>query len=78
MKITVRLVSIGGDVDATPRERDVDDGTSVDDIAVTLGLSGEETYAVLVNDMPIPPAKRAGHILYEGDRLTVFPPIRGG
>ncbi len=78
MKVSIRLVSIGGDVDASPKEREIATGTSVADITETLGLSSEETYAVLVNDLPVAPDDRSDRMLEDGDRVTVFPPIKGG
>jgi len=78
MKVFIRLVSIGGDVDSSPVERDVDAGTDVEALIRSLGLDPTETFAVLIDDMPVAPADRAKRLLADGDRVTVFPPIKGG
>lgn len=58
--------------------RDMPDGTSVSDLLTELDLSHEETYAVLLNDLPVSIEERDQARLSDGDKFTVFPPIKGG
>jgi len=58
--------------------REMPDGTSVADMLTELDLPQEETYAVLVNDLPVSIGDRPHTHLCDGDKFTVFPPIKGG
>ena len=55
------------------RAMDLPDGTTVGQVITTLGLP-EEPRIVFVNGRHAPDE----HILAEGDRLAVFPPVAGG
>lgn len=78
MKIDVRIVSMHGASAEGAGVRDVPEGYSVADMLTTLDLPPEDTYAVLVNDLPVAIEDREGELLSDGDKVTVFPPIRGG
>ncbi len=78
MKIDVRIVSMHGDANRETGLHDVPDGTTVTGLLGSLSLSGEETYAVLLNDMPVGLDEREETVLSPGDKVTVFPPIMGG
>lgn len=52
---------------------EVADGTTVDDLAVRLGIE-EEPAVVCVNDQETHRSRR----LHEGDVVTFFPPLAGG
>lgn len=78
MKITVRLVSIGGSHIGGERVHEVCDGFRLGDIPTLVGLENEDSLAMLVNNMPVPPTGRDAHVLHDNDLVTVFPPIRGG
>lgn len=52
---------------------DVADGTTVDDLAVRLGIE-EEPAVVCINDQETHRSRR----LHEGDVVTFFPPLAGG
>ena len=83
MKIPVKLISIQG---PPPPEFDEDGNGVVEaapdatlaDVLSAMGLPGNEAYVTLVNDDPVPPKERANRRLDPADRLTVFPPIKGG
>lgn len=77
MKIVIKLVSIGGG-ESGESEREVAEDTRLADIPAMVGLDDDETFAMLVNNMPVPPEERPSHVLSEGDLITVFPPIKGG
>ena len=54
------------------------DGATVSSMMTRLGLPGNETYLVIVNDSTVPKDKRATHKLAEGDRIAIVPPLKGG
>ena len=54
------------------------DGATVSSMMTRLGLPGNETYLVIVNDSTVPKDKRATHKLSEGDRIAIVPPLKGG
>lgn len=58
--------------------REMPDGLSVADMLIELALPQEDTYAVMVNDMPVSIDDRPHTQLSDGDKFTVFPPIKGG
>lgn len=78
MKIDIRIVSMHGASAQGAGMRDVPEGYSVADMLTELDLPPEDTYAVLVNDLPVAIDDREDRILVDGDKFTVFPPIRGG
>jgi molybdopterin converting factor small subunit len=53
---------------------DVDEGCSVADVARALGIPGDLSRIVLVNDRDAEDDRR----LVEGDVVTLFPPLAGG
>ncbi len=59
---------------------DLDAGAcaSPDDVLAMLDLPGGETSMILINGASVAPGERAALRLEEGDKLTVFPPIKGG
>lgn len=58
--------------------REVPDGASVAEMLTELDLPQEDTYAVLVNDLPVSIEDRSHTRLSDGDKFSVFPPIKGG
>lgn len=78
MKITIRLVSIGGGRDGGDSVHDVAEDFVLGKVPALVGLEHEDSLAMLVNNMPVPPAERATHVLSDSDMVTVFPPIKGG
>jgi len=78
MRITIKLVSLGGSRDGGNAEHTVGEDFVLGDVPALVGLEHEESLAMLVNNMPVAPAERATHTLSEGDVVTVFPPIKGG
>ncbi|MDH5410721.1 MAG: MoaD/ThiS family protein [Alphaproteobacteria bacterium] len=54
------------------------EGASVSSLMTRLGLPGNETYLVIVNDTTVPKDRRLTHKLSEGDRIAIVPPLKGG
>ncbi len=78
MKLDIRVVSMHGASDEASGIRDVPDGTTANGLIHVLKFSMEETYALMVNDMPVAVPDRDTYILNDGDKVTIFPPIKGG
>ena len=57
-----------------PLVMDVDAGATVADVVAGLGVPPEEVAIVMVNGVH----RDVEHVLAEGDRLALFPPIAGG
>jgi len=53
---------------------DVPDGTTLDEIRVTLGLPAEEVKVIMVNHLQADPEDLAA----DGDRITYIPAVAGG
>lgn len=54
------------------------EGTTVAGLLRQLGIPGEGSYLIVVNDSTIPRDKRDGHVLSAGDAVAIVPPLRGG
>lgn len=54
------------------------DGTTISGMMVRLGLPGDETYLVIVNDSTVAKNRYAAHVLADGDRVSIVPPLKGG
>lgn len=52
----------------------VEEGVTIQDVADQLGIPKSEVKLTFVNGRLCPP----GHILKDGDRLGIFPPVGGG
>ncbi|MFQ5763892.1 MAG: MoaD/ThiS family protein [Rhodospirillales bacterium] len=83
MRVPVKLISVHGRLppgfdDDGDGVVEAADGATLADVLGALDLPWDEDYVTLVNDEPVPPAKRARRVLAGGDALTVFPPIKGG
>ncbi len=78
MKLDIRVVSMSGASNEASGVREVPDGTTANGVIEALNLSMEETYALMVNDMPVAIPDRDSHVLEDGDKVTIFPPIKGG
>ncbi len=78
IKVSVELIAIArGD---RPRTSclELPDGATPDDLLEALDLPGDEPYMTLVNGLPVAPGRRAATRLAEGDKVIVFPPLKGG
>ncbi len=64
-----------GDVSGT---REFPDGLSAHELLIQLEMPPEESYAVMINDIPVSLPDRTSRILLDGDKVTIFPPIKGG
>lgn len=78
MKIDVHIVSMHGSSEKGAGLRDVPNSMTVSGMLLELDLPPEDTYAVLLNDMPVGIDERDSTRLSDGDKFTVFPPIKGG
>lgn len=81
MKVTVKMSGliakfVPGSGDGV--EVSLVDGATVTTVMTRLGLPGNETYLVIVNDSTVPKDKRATHKLSDGDRVAIVPPLKGG
>lgn len=52
--------------------------STVSSLMTRLGLPGNETYLIIVNDSTVPKDKRATYKLSDGDRIAIVPPLKGG
>ena len=59
-------------------EYDLPDGASVAELMDRLGIPGDGKHLVIVNDTAIPRAERPRHLLGDGDRISIVPPLKGG
>lgn len=59
-------------------EYDLPDGASVAELMDRLGIPGGGKHLVIVNDTAVPQAERQRHVLGDGDRLSIVPPLKGG
>ncbi len=57
---------------------DIEEGATPVQVMDRLGMPAEGSYLVILNDTVVPKAERAGHVLQDGDRLAIVPPLRGG
>ncbi len=62
-----------GEGGRAPREFELAEGTTIADIILSLGLP-DEPRVVFVNGRHAPD----DHVLAEGERLAIFPPVAGG
>jgi len=81
MKVTVKMSGliarqVPGSAEGT--EMRLLDGTTISGLMARLGLPGNETYLVIVNDSTVANDRRASHVLSDGDRISIVPPLKGG
>ena len=78
MKIGVELIAIARAHHPRHGCVELDDGATPDDLLDALALPGDEPYMTLVNGLSVAPGQRAATRLSEGDKVVVFPPLKGG
>ncbi len=81
MKVTVKMSGliaqfVPGSADGV--EMSLIDGATVSSLMTRLGLPGDESYPVIVNDSTVPTDKRTAYKLSDGDRIAIVPPLKGG
>lgn len=54
------------------------EGTTISGLMARLGLPGDESYLVIVNDSTVPKERIKTHVLADGDRISIVPPLKGG
>jgi len=59
-------------------ELQLPDGTTVGGLTDRIGLPGDKTCLVVVNDVAVPLKRRTGHVLHDGDSISIVPPLKGG
>ncbi len=57
---------------------DIEEGATPAQVMDRLGMPGEGSYLVILNDTVVPKAERTERGLCEGDRLAIVPPLKGG
>ncbi|MBT6096325.1 MAG: MoaD/ThiS family protein [Rhodospirillaceae bacterium] len=83
MKVKIKLLSMAGGPppgfdEFGERTVDAASATNVADVVASLSLPSEESYTTIVNGEAVPVDARAGHVLSDGDEITLFPAIQGG
>ena len=81
MKVTVKMSGMIAKIvpgSAEGIEVKLLEGATLSSLMTQLGLPGNETYLVIVNDSTVPKDRRATHKLSEGDRIAIVPPLKGG
>ena len=81
MEVTLKMSGLiarklPGSVDGTTMT--LVDGTTISSLMARLGLPGDESYLVIVNDTTVAKDRRKTHVLSDGDRVSIVPPLRGG
>ena len=78
MKINVELIALVHGHGRYHDCVDLEDGATPDDLLEVLALPDDESYMTLVNGLSVAPRRRAATRLAEGDKVTIFPPLKGG
>lgn len=83
MKVTVKLVAYLGDPvpgidDQGNGVIELPEGTTLAGLLARLDVAGAELSLTLVNDAAVRESDQTARLLGDGDRVTVFPPIKGG
>ena len=81
MKVTVKMSGlIARQVPGSAEGIEVSllDGSTVRSLMTRLGLPGNETYLVIVNDSTVANDRRASYVLSNGDKVAIVPPLKGG
>lgn len=83
MKVTVKLAGlITGHLPAgssgNQAEIEIAEGATVSALMAQLGLPGEGSYLVIVDDETVPKARRGTHSLTDGASVAIVPPLKGG
>lgn len=81
MKVTIKMSGLMARQvpgSATGVEMSLLEGTTIGGVMTRLGLPGNESYLVIVNDSTVPKDRRASQKLNDGDRISIVPPLKGG
>lgn len=81
MKVTIKMSGLMArhvPGSANGVEMNLLEGATIGGVMTRLGLPGDQTYLVIVNDSTVPKDKRASHKLSDGDRISIVPPLKGG
>lgn len=78
MKIGVELIAIAWGGGRRHDCVELEEGATPDDLLAILDLPDDEPYMTLINGLSVAPGRRAATRLVEGDKVIVFPPLKGG
>lgn len=80
MKIRINFIALISDhlPDEGRQELELGEGAGLLDALQELGLPQGGPFLTLVNEASVPTSERANTRLKDGDRLTLFSPIKGG
>ena len=78
MKIRVELIALARGDGRRSGCLELHDGATPNDLLEILDLPDDEPYRTLVNGLSVAPGRRATTRLAEGDKVIVFPPLKGG
>jgi len=54
------------------------DGATLSGLMARIGLPGDETYLIIVNDSTVTRDRYGTFLLSDGDSISIVPPLRGG
>ncbi len=78
MRVKVELIAIASGSGHHHDCVDLADGATPNDLLEVLDLPDVESYMTLVNGVSVAPGRRAATRLADGDKVIVFPPLKGG
>lgn len=78
MRVSVEIIAMSDDGGRRMLSLDICDGSTPDDLLNRLDLPEGETYMTLINGLSVAPGRRTATRLVEGDKIVVFPPLKGG
>ena len=78
MRVGVELIAIASRHGRRSLSLELPDGATAEDLLEGLDLPDDESYMTLVNGYAVAPGRRAATRLADGDKVIVFPPLKGG
>ncbi len=78
MRVNVELIALAHGNGNRHNYVDLADGATPDDLLEVLDLPDDEAYMTLVNGLSVAPGRRAATRLADGDKVIIFPPLKGG
>ena len=78
MRVNVELIALAHESGNRHNYVDLADGATPDDLLEVLDLPDDEAYMTLVNGLSVAPGRRAATRLADGDKVIIFPPLKGG
>lgn len=78
MLIDIKLIGRLAEINTGDSSIALAQGATVDDALSELGLTYEQIGPLSLNDSIVAKGEWGGTTLFEGDRITIMPPIKGG